>query len=109
MKKLFFEFIYWIGAVRLASWWNRGQVTILCYHGVTQRAERASSDPHGLHVQVQRFARQLDYLKRHYRVISLREFLEHRQSGRPLPPRSTILTFDDGYRNFLTSAAPELR
>jgi peptidoglycan/xylan/chitin deacetylase (PgdA/CDA1 family) len=41
-------------------------------------------------------------------VISLAEFVEARKNNVPLPDYSVVLTFDDGYRNFLTSALPRL-
>ena len=108
MKRILFAFLYLIGAPRLAAWRNRWKVTILCYHGVTERARRSSNDPGGLHVGRQRFSRQLDYLKRNYHVLSLKEYISAREAGRTLPPYSVILTFDDGYRNFLTVATPQL-
>ncbi|MCI0564711.1 MAG: polysaccharide deacetylase family protein [Nitrososphaera sp.] len=108
MKKLVFILCYVVGITRWVSWWNRKQVMVLCYHGVTERAERNFRDPHGLHVRQDRFAVQLDYLQRYHRVISLHEYLAARREGRLLPHYSVILTFDDGYRNFLTVAVPYL-
>lgn len=108
MKRLAFTLLYTLGFVRLAAWCNRRRVVILCYHGVTERAERSSSDPFGLHVRRERFTAHLDYLQRHYHVISLRDYLKARAEGRTLPDYSVVLTFDDGYRNFLTAAAPRL-
>ena len=81
---------------------------ILCYHGVTKRAERSPNDKYGLHVRVDRFMKHLDHLQRHYHVISLREFVDASRANRRLPPHSVVLTFDDGYRNFLTVAASSL-
>src|SRR5258708_28809022 len=108
MKKLLFALLYRTGTVRVAAWWNRKRLMILCYHGVTGRAERSPSDHHGLHVRVDRFRNQLRHLQRHYRVISLREFVNAGRAKQALPLYSVILTFDDGYRNFLTAAAPSL-
>src|SRR5260370_4427629 len=108
MKKLLFAFLYRARAVRLASWWNRSRVMILCYHGVTKREERSPNDKYGLHVRVDRFNKHLDHLEEFYQVISLREFVDASRINRRLPPRSVILTFDDGYRNFLTVAASSL-
>lgn len=108
MKKLVFSLLYYLGGVRLAAWWNRRRVRILCYHGVTERATRSPQDPHGLHVRRDRFAAQLDYLRRNYHIVSLREYLAARSERRSLPPYSLVLTFDDGYRNFMTAAAAEL-
>src|SRR5207253_9604588 len=106
MKKLLFALLYRAGAARLAAHWNRKHVMILCYHGVTGRATRGPDDPAGLHVRIDRFRKQLDHLQRRYQVISLREFVEASRARCDLPPRVVILTFDDGYRNFLTLAAP---
>lgn len=108
MKKRVFALLHLLALTRLARWLNRKRLVILCYHGVTARPERSSQDPLGLHVRVQRFEAQLEYLKRHYNIISLRDYLEARRAGNTLPEYSAILTFDDGYRNFLTMAAPRL-
>ena len=79
---------------------------ILCYHGVTKRAERSPRDPDGLHIHVDRFSQQLDHLRGRYQVVPLPEFVKARRANQRLPPYSVVLTFDDGYRNFLTAAAP---
>ncbi len=108
MKRTFFSILHKLGITRLAAWWNRKRVIILCYHGVTERLRRHPSDQYGLHIRADRFETQLNYLRRHYNVISLAKFLEARRNNAPLPDRSVVLTFDDGYRNFLTSALPRL-
>ena len=108
MKKLAFALLYLTGLTRLAAWRNRKRVVFLCYHGVTARSQRSSTDPTGLHVNHHRFAAQLDFLSRRYHFLSLDEYLEARRTGRPLPDYSLLLTFDDGFRNFLTVAAPLL-
>jgi len=106
IKTVVFTLLYFLGATRLVAWWNRRQVRILCYHGVTRRLDRILHNPHKLHVRYDRFAAHLDHLQRRYRVISLGEYLAARREGRRLPDYSVILTFDDGYRNFLTVIAP---
>jgi peptidoglycan/xylan/chitin deacetylase (PgdA/CDA1 family) len=108
MKKLAFALLYLTGLTRLAAWWHRKRVVFLCYHGVTERPERSSTDPTGLHVNHRRFAAQLDFLAHRYHFISLKEYLQARRAGRRLPDYSLLLTFDDGFRNFLTVAAPLL-
>jgi len=108
MKKFAFALLYLTGLTRLAAWRNRKRVVFLCYHGVTERSRRSPTDPTGLHVNHHRFAAQLDFLARRYHFLSLDEYLEARRSGRRLPDYSLLLTFDDGFRNFLTVAAPLL-
>ncbi|MDT7542263.1 MAG: hypothetical protein QOE33_2167 [Acidobacteriota bacterium] len=111
MKRVFFTLLHAAGATRLAAWLNRRRVVFLCYHGITERAEgsaRGTHDPHGIHVPAQLFERQLDYLSRRHRVVTLRDYLAARREGRRLPDYAVVLTFDDGFRNFLTAAAPRL-
>ncbi len=108
MKKFLFALLYRLGFTRLAAWWNRYRVVFLCYHGVTEQPRRSSNDPKGLHVNHLQFAAHLDFLQRHYHIISLGDYLAAHNNGRPLRPYSVVLTFDDGFRNFLTAAAPQL-
>lgn len=52
--------------------------------------------------------RQLRTLRRVARVVALDQALRDLAEGRPLPPRAVAITFDDGYRDTLTVAAPML-
>jgi len=108
MKKVLFALLYRLGVTRLAAWCHRRRVTILCYHGITERPNGGADDPKGLHVNRVRFADHLDFLQRNYNVISLNEYLRARNERRSLGHYSVVLTFDDGFRNFLTVAAPML-
>lgn len=105
LKQIIFQILYWTGAVRLTAWLNRRNVVVLCYHGVTKRSARHPDDRFGLHVREDRFRRHLDYLRRHYRVISIRDYLHAREGKLQLPDYSAVITFDDGRRNFYTAAA----
>jgi len=108
LKRFIFQILYWTGAVRLAAWLNRRNVVVLCYHGVTKRSTRHPDDPAGLHTREDRFLRHLEYLDRHYCVISFGDFLRAREGKSQLPDYSAVITFDDGHRNFYTAATPLL-
>jgi peptidoglycan/xylan/chitin deacetylase (PgdA/CDA1 family) len=81
---------------------------ILCYHGVSMQPAALPPDERKQHIPVDLFISQLEYLKRHYHPISLKEYLRARKTGEELPDNLVVLTFDDGFRNFLTVAAPLL-
>lgn len=81
--------------------------TILMYHSVADGPESAWVDPR-YHVPPARFEEQMSFLARHRRVVSLTELVGAVEDGRDLPAGSVALTFDDGYRDNLTVAAPIL-
>ena len=79
---------------------------ILMYHYV--RVVDAQADPLGYRLSVTppQLAEQLDYLTTHgYHAVSPAVLM---QSG-PLPPKSVLLTFDDGYEDFYTAGWPIVR
>ena len=108
MKRLLFSLLNAAGLTRLCAWYFRKHVAFLCYHGVTNRPADLPRDVKGLHVQVERFKQHLDFLQRRYHVISLADFIAAQHHRKSLPAYSLVLTFDDGFRNFLTVAAPLL-
>lgn len=69
------------------------RLAVLAYHGV--------DDPQSL-------AAQLERLIRTAHVVSLDEVERAVGEGRPLPPRSVLVTFDDGDRTLLTEGLPLL-
>ncbi|MBB3083607.1 polysaccharide deacetylase family protein [Geodermatophilus sabuli] len=66
------------------------------FHGTTPEAGRRG------------FERQVRFLRRWTNVVPLRSALADLRAGRPLPPRAVALTFDDGYLDNVTVAAPVL-
>lgn len=79
---------------------------ILCYHNVATASDCALGEP-GLHMPIEHFERQMRWLSRHYRVVSLREFVD-RMTRRQSLRRLAAITFDDGYAGIFAHAVPVL-
>jgi peptidoglycan/xylan/chitin deacetylase (PgdA/CDA1 family) len=79
-------------------------VPVLVYHHIgPKRKER-------LLIAASTFEEQMQHLKREgYRAIRLEDFIGYLLDRRQLPKKSVLLTFDDGYKSFLTYADPLLR
>jgi len=74
---------------------------ILTYHSISH-----GDSP--LKISPELFAEQMEWLRDNARVVSLSEIVAALASHRPLPERTVVLTFDDGFQDFYTSAAPLL-
>lgn len=78
--------------------------TILTYHAIGECPH--SGRPHNcVCVSTEAFAKQMKFLANSRQVVSLEDVVERRFSGRR---PAVAITFDDGYRNILTNAAPIL-
>jgi peptidoglycan/xylan/chitin deacetylase (PgdA/CDA1 family) len=90
-KTIFFKMLRYSGLPFLfRELMQRSRITIVLFHDPpVEKAEKA-----------------LAYLQKHYNIIHLRTFVEAcRGSGATLPPKSLVLTLDDGHignRNLLS-------
>jgi len=89
------------------SSWRNGRLLILCYHGVSQDDEHRWNP--ALYITQDALRRQLELLAQNRcSVLPLGEAVS-RLHRNDLPPRSVVITFDDGPYDFLTRALPVLR
>ena len=89
------------------SRWRQERLLILGYHGVSLEDEH-EWDPE-LYMSPSTFESRLAALDRGgYRVLPLAEALAALDGSR-LPPRSVVLTFDDGYFDFYVRVFPALK
>jgi len=85
------------------SYARANRLRILMYHSISNSAHDR------LAVAPERFAAEMKLLAdEHFQVISLEEGCRRLASAQDLA-RAIVLTFDDGLRDFLTTAAPVLR
>lgn len=82
---------------------------ILTYHRVFDGGAQGDVRPDGVSAIPAQFRRQMRHLANRFRVLSAEEVLFAVRSGRPLPPRAVLVTFDDAYQDFGDVAWPILR
>lgn len=89
---------------------NGAGTVIITYHGVVPRGYPGiDRNLDGNLVTADSFRSQLKLLRERYHVISPGQFLQSQKSGQELPPRSVLLTCDDGLRNTQTEMVPILQ
>jgi peptidoglycan/xylan/chitin deacetylase (PgdA/CDA1 family) len=71
------------------------------------RVASVRRDPWGLSVSPEHFERQISYLKKYHRPLSMTELIQ-RLRDKTLPSNAVAITFDDGYRDNLINAEPVL-
>ena len=78
-------------------------IPILMYHHV-------ADEQSWLYVRKDYFSNQMDYLvQKGYTPVTLPEVVESLQTGKSLPQKPIVLTFDDGYLDFYENAYPILK
>jgi peptidoglycan/xylan/chitin deacetylase (PgdA/CDA1 family) len=82
---------------------RRRQAVILAFHRFAGDGE---GHPNGMPIQA--FGKAMEYLTRHYRVVSLGTMTEELARG-VVRPYTVAVTVDDGYHEVFTLAAPVLR
>ena len=93
-----FAFAYsHFGFDALLRWLQRNQCVVLAFHGVAAAGAEAAVDREGKFVLEEDFIRQVAFVSRHYRCVTLEQFEASLNGGAPLPPvrccsRSTTAT-----------------
>lgn len=99
---------YRSGLMQLAAKVNRSHGALaLMYHSVADEDHTRWVDPSN-HVPAEIFAQQMASLARKRRVVSLADLVALLQRGESPATGTVVITFDDGYLDNLTVAAPIL-
>lgn len=85
-----------------------GRAVVLAYHAIADLHDVPILREYSVAPDL--FARQLDALaSQGWRFIDVDQLLAALAGHSSLPPRALLVTFDDGYKDFITSALPVLR
>ena len=80
---------------------------VLCYHNVM---DDPMDHPEKYTISTEALAQQFSWLQEQgYTVISVDDLIASKTTGKPLPDKAVMLTFDDGYRSFYTHIFPLLK
>jgi peptidoglycan/xylan/chitin deacetylase (PgdA/CDA1 family) len=83
---------------------TRKGLPILMYHKVSVGAID------GITISTEKLSKQFEFIRRKgYQTLSFSDLAEAIKTGKPLPGRPLILTFDDAYRSFMELAVPLLK
>ncbi len=101
-----------MGASRvLDAYWGSERLTVLAYHRISDGGTSQQFPYYHPNVSATpaMFVRQMAYVAEHFNVIDLETLNDFIVHGDPLPSRSLLITFDDGYLDNYVHAYPVLR
>jgi peptidoglycan/xylan/chitin deacetylase (PgdA/CDA1 family) len=94
---------------RVTNLVSGSRVPILMYHSISDNYFGKSHPYYQINTSAEMFASQMRWLRNSgYRTLDLGELLKNFESGSSLG-KAVVITFDDGYRDFLDGALPALK
>ena len=89
---------------------NRNTLTVIMFHRVLDPGDPRwkTCDP-DYTISAHLFHQCLELLVKHYTIVSLDDVLRAKERAMSLPPRSLLLTFDDGWQDNFEYALPILK
>ncbi|MEJ6686718.1 MAG: polysaccharide deacetylase family protein [Crocinitomicaceae bacterium] len=98
MKNTVFKLLYHLGIPSLLRTKKKGTITVLCLHRISDERDYFFNP-----IKIQTFILLIDYLAKHYTIIAFSEV----EKSTPKP--KLILSFDDGYYDFIENVLPILK
>ena len=87
---------------------TKNVLTILLYHGVTKILSGGIENFSHKHIPVKKFEKQINFLQQNCTILSMDDVVNIRKEGADWPQNAVAITFDDGFMNNYTTAAPIL-
>lgn len=84
------------------------ELTVLLYHGVTRIKSKGIENYSGKHISEKEFVRQMRYIKKNCSILSIDDIVRIKIEKKAFPGKATVVSFDDGFRNVYSVAAPIL-
>ncbi len=116
LKKSFYSLVNGCGVNWYLRRKSRTRLLVLNYHGVVAEehvgddlAESADSFLHRNAISRARFCEQMEVTRKQFHHVSAGDVLDWIAGRGGLPDSPVLITFDDGFRNNATIAAPELQ
>lgn len=106
LKRIALNVLAVIGYCAFLPLWpgrRKNKLVILRYHSVSDFRR------HEVNVKIYRFRKQMEFLVKHYKPVSLKVAMEALRNNKQLPRNSVAVTFDDGYKDNYTNAYPILK
>jgi peptidoglycan/xylan/chitin deacetylase (PgdA/CDA1 family) len=104
MRKTCFIIVLTIACSLLGiNTWAKDNAVILLYHHVSTTTPVVTS------VSPDTFRQHMQYLADNHKVLPLKQVIEALQNNQPLPDKTVVITFDDGYDNIYENAHPILK
>jgi len=94
--------------MRYSRFLHENELAIFLFHGVIETQRHSVRNYTRKHLLVHEFAKVLNDLVSNGCPVSMDEVVSSRGGGKQLPPNSFAVTFDDGFENNLSVAAPVL-
>lgn len=84
----------------------KNRLTVVMYHYVRNIEDSRYPEVKGLELRY--FIEQLSFLKKNYNIVTMEDVISS-LDGEDLPPKSLLLTFDDGYAEHFNYVYPTLK
>lgn len=88
---------------------SRGRIVVLTYHRIDHPGARRHLWPALISASPNAFARQMEYIARHFVVIGMEQLLAILRGEQPVEARAVMITIDDAYADAAEHAWPTLQ